>query len=108
MYVQSHRGTRRKESSQKRATEWTWLDHILPNLFFNALCVLLLFLNLCFFILSLLFLNTESMYKVLSSASFSKASEMRGDTGVLPHTCCWGNRRDWIFAKVCVMRNSAG
>lgn len=45
-----------------------------PNLFFNARWLLLLFLNLCFFILSLLFLNTESMYMVLSTSSSQRLS----------------------------------
>ena len=49
-------------------------DYNLPNLFFNDLCSLLLFLNLCFFIFNLLFLNTESMYTVLSSSSAADGS----------------------------------
>lgn len=51
-------------------------DHvqIFPSLFFKALCAFLRFLNLCFFIFSLLFLKTESKCNVAcaSSTSFSR------------------------------------
>lgn len=75
-------------------------NYNLPNLFFKALWFRLLFLNLCFFILSLLFLKTESMYMVLSSDTSSATLVTRGTCTSLWKVCDKGNWRVCILAMV--------
>jgi len=60
-----------KINNLQESQDSLWPLYNLPNLFFNDLWALLLFLNLCFFIFNLLFLNTESICIVLSSTSMS-------------------------------------